>query len=126
MIDVVLLLLIFFMVSARMAPQNAARLPKAKHGELASMHDAVVLVVKHSGNDTASVSTPNGKMFSSDKETQSGEIAEHVANGMQAMEKKFVLLQAEPTVLTSEIVRIQNAIGTVLEPEQKILVAVEH
>jgi len=37
-----------------------------------------------------------------------------------------VLIQAEPNVLTSQIVRIQNAIGSVLDPEQKILVAVEH
>jgi len=126
MIDVVLLLLIFFMVSARMAPQNSARLPKAKHGELASMHDAVVLVVKAGRDETANVSTPLGKSFSTDREEQSGEIAEFVANGLQAMEKKFVLIQAEPTVLTAEIVRIQNAIGSVLDPEQKILVAVEH
>jgi biopolymer transport protein ExbD len=126
MIDVVLLLLIFFMVSARIAPGANARLPKAKHGELTSMHDAVVLVVKKSSNDSVDVSTPAGKRFSSDSEQQSGEIAEHVANGLQYMEKKFVLIQAEPNVLTSQIVRIQNAIGSVLDPEQKILIAVEH
>ncbi|MEI6526575.1 MAG: biopolymer transporter ExbD [Planctomycetota bacterium] len=126
MIDVVLLLLIFFMVSAKMAPGANARLPKAKYGELTSMHDAIVLVVKNGSNDSVDVSTPTGKKFSSDSEQQSGEIAEHVANGLQYMEKKFVLIQAEPNVLTSQIVRIQNAIGSVLDPEQKILVAVEH
>jgi len=82
MIDVVLLLLIFFMVSARMAPGANARLPKAKHGEMTSMHDAIVLTVKNGGNDS--------------------------------------------DVLTSQIVRIQNAVGSVLEPEHKIFVAVEH
>jgi len=126
MIDVVLLLLIFFMVSAKMAPGANARLPKAKYGELTSMHDAIVLVVKNGSNDSVDVSTPTGKKFSSESEQQSGEIAEHVANGLQYMEKKFVLIQAEPNVLTSQIVRIQNAIGSVLDPEQKILVAVEH
>ena len=126
MIDVVLLLLIFFMVSAKMAPGANARLPKAKYGELTSMHDAIVLVVKNGSNDSVDVSTPTGKKFSSDSEQQSGEIAEHVANGLQYMEKKFVLIQAEPNVLTSQIVRIQNAIGSVLDPEQKMLVAVEH
>ncbi|MBU6173234.1 MAG: biopolymer transporter ExbD, partial [Planctomycetes bacterium] len=126
MIDVVLLLLIFFMVSARMAPQNAAKLPRAKHGEMAAMHDSVVLVVRANSNDTASVSTLAGKTFSSDREQQSAEIAEYVNEGLQLREKKSVLIQAEPNVLTAEIVRIQNAIGSVLEPEQKILVAVEH
>jgi biopolymer transport protein ExbD len=126
MIDVVLLLLIFFMVSARMAPGANARLPKAKYGELTSMHDAIVLTVKNGANDSVEVSTPTGKRFASENEQQSGEIAEYVANGLQYMEKKFVLIQAEPNVLTSQIVRIQNAIGSVLDPEQKILVAVEH
>jgi biopolymer transport protein ExbD len=126
MIDVVLLLLIFFMVSARMAPGANARLPKAKHGEMTSMHDAIVLTVKNGGIDSVDVSTPTGKKFSSDSEQQSGEIAEHVANGLQYMEKKYVLIQAEPNVLTSQIVRIQNAVGSVLEPEHKIFVAVEH
>jgi biopolymer transport protein ExbD len=127
MIDVVLLLLIFFMVSARMAPQNTARLPKAKHGEFASMHDAVVLVVKASpGSDVPSVSTLAGKKFSSDREEQSAEIAEYVAQEIQVLGKKSVLIQGEPTILTAEIVRIQNAVGSALDGEQPILIAVEH
>jgi len=126
MIDVVLLLLIFFMVSARMAPQNTARLPKAKHGEFASMHDAVVLLVKASGSDIPVVSTVAGKKFSNDRDEQSAEIAEFVANEIQSLGKKSVLIQGEPSVLTSEIVRIQNAVGSVLDAEQPILIAVEH
>lgn len=126
MIDVVLLLLIFFMVSARMAPQNTAKLPKAKHGELASMHDAVVLLVKASGQDIPIVSTIAGKKFSSEREEQSAEIAEFVENEIQSLGKKSVLIQGEPSVLTSEIVRIQNAVGSVLDAEQPILIAVEH
>ncbi len=126
MIDVVLLLLIFFMVSARMAPQNTAKLPKAKFGEFASMHDAVVIIVKSSGFDAATVSTPAGKKFSNDQDEQTAEIAEYVEFSLQDPTKKFVLIQGEPTVLTSEIVRIQNAIGSVLQPEQEIFVAVEH
>lgn len=126
MIDVVLLLLIFFMVSARMAPQNNAQLPKAKHGDMASMHDAVVLVVKSPSKGITSVSTPSGKQFSSQPEEQSAEIAEYVVGEMQNIKKKYVLIQGEPSVLTSEIIRIQSAVGSVLDQEQPIMVAVEH
>jgi biopolymer transport protein ExbD len=126
MIDVVLLLLIFFMVSARMAPQNTAKLPKAKNGDIAAMHDAVVLVVKAGTGEVASVSTPAGKRFSTDAETQSGEIAEYVESSLQDPRKKYVLIQGEPRVLTSEIVRIQIAVGSVLTPEKEIMIAVEH
>lgn len=126
MIDVVLLLLIFFMVSARMAPQNTAKLPKAKHGDLAAMHDAVVLVVRHGTNDVAAVSTPSGRKFAIDQEMQSAEIAEYVEMAMLDHQKKYVLIQAEFNVLTSEMIRVQLAIGSVLGPEQDIMIAVEH
>lgn len=126
MIDVVLLLLIFFMVSARMAPQNSAKLPKAKHGEMAAMHDAVVLVVRHGTADAASVSTPSGRKFSTDQEVQSAEIAEYVETALLDHQKKYVLIQGEYTVLTSEMIRVQLAIGSVLRPDQEIMIAVEH
>ncbi len=126
MIDVVLLLLIFFMVSARMAPRNVAKLPKAKHGEMAAMHDAVVLVVKHGNTDAASVSTPSGRKFSTDKEVQSAEIAEYVEMAMLDHKKKYVLIQGEYAVLTSEMIRVQQAIASVLSLDQEIMIAVEH
>jgi len=125
MIDVVLLLLIFFMVSARMAPQNVAKLPKAKNGDMAAMHDAVVLVVRP-GVDAASVSTLAGRKFSSDRDDQSAEIAEYVENSFQDIRKKYVLIQGEPRVLTSEMMRIQQAVGSVLGPGKEIMIAVEH
>ncbi len=73
MIDVVLLLLIFFMVSARMAPSANAKLPKAKNGELASARDAVVLTLKSVSPDVASVMTLTGRKFSADPDEQSAE-----------------------------------------------------
>lgn len=126
MIDVVLLLLIFFMVSARMAPQNVVKLPIAKNGDMAAMHDAIVLVVKPGSSDVAFVSTPTGRKFSTDQEVQSAEIAEYVENAFHDVKKKYVLIQGEPTVLTSEMMRVQQAVGSVLNPGQDIMIAVEH
>jgi hypothetical protein len=90
------------------------------------MHDAVVIMVKASGSDVPNVSTLAGKKFSSDREEQSAEIAEYVSQEIQVLGKKSVLIQGEPTVLTAEIVRIQNAVGSALDAEQPILIAVEH
>ncbi len=126
MIDVVLLLLIFFMVSARMAPQNNARLPKAKNGETAASHDAVVLVVKAGPSDSAIVSTRDGKKFPADREEQNAEIAEYVEQSFLDESKKFLLIQGEPNVLTSEMVRIRMAASSVMDMEQSIMIAVEH
>ena len=126
MIDVVLLLLIFFMVSARMAPQNTVKLPAAKNGDMAAMHDAVVLVIRASGSDSVDVSTVAGRKFSSDKDVQGAEIAEYVENEFQDIRKKYVLIQGEPRVLTSEMMRVQLAVGSVLNPGQEIMIAVEH
>ncbi len=126
MIDVVLLLLIFFMVSTRMAPESRMVLPKAKHGEFASLHDAVVLVVKKSGTDVAMVFTANGKKLSDDPDAQSAEITEYVMAELQEKGKKSVLIQGEPSVLSSEIVRVQQAVNPAIDQEQPIMIAVEH
>ena len=127
MIDVVLLLLIFFMVSARMAPQNAAVLPAAKNGEMAAVHDAVVLIVKSRGaGEKALVSTREGRTFSTDADQQSEEIAEFVEDAFLDERKKYLLIQGEPAVLTSEMVRIQLAAASVMNPDHDIMIAVEH
>ncbi len=126
MIDVVLLLLIFFMVSARMSPQNTVKLPAAKNGDMAAMHDAIVLVVRAGATDSAAVTTVGGRKFSADKEVQSAEIAEYVEQEFQDIRKKYVLIQGEPRVVTSEMMRVQLAVASVLSPGQEILIAVEH
>jgi hypothetical protein len=114
------------MVSARMSPQNAAVLPKAKNGDMAAMHDAVVLVVKAGTGEVATVSTPLGQKFSMDEDVQSAEIAEYIEVSLQNPKKKYVLIQGEPRVKTSQIVRVQMAVGSVIPPDQEILIAVEH
>ncbi len=126
MIDVVLLLLIFFMVSARMAPGAMRNLPKAKQGVFASLHDSVVLTVKGGGTGTPTVAALDGRIFSTDPEEQSAEIAEFVVESLQNFDKRSVIVQAEANVLTSDMVRIQSAIGSVLDVDQEILIAVEH
>lgn len=126
MIDVVFLLLIFFMVSARMAPSANAKLPKAKHGDLAAMHDAVVLTIKSISTDTSAVMSLSGRKFSSDPEEQEAEIEEFIETAMQDTTKKYVLIQGEPTVRTSDIIRVQNAVGRVVGSDQEVLIAVEH
>lgn len=126
MIDVVLLLLIFFMVSARMAPSSNAKLPKARYGDMSAMHDAVVLIVKSVSPGVSSVSNLTGRKFSSDPDEQSAEIEEFVTQAMEDTTKKVVLIQGEGTVKTSDMVRVQLAAGKALGPDQEVLIAVEN
>ena len=57
---------------------------------------------------------------------QSAEIAEYVEVAFQDIRKKYVLIQGEPKVLTSEMMRIQQAVGNVLGAGKEIMIAVEH
>ncbi|MEQ1827873.1 MAG: hypothetical protein ABL921_18070, partial [Pirellula sp.] len=107
-------------------PQNRVTLPKAKRGDMAAMHDAVVLVVRPGSGDVAAVSTVAGQKFSSIEDIQSAEIAEYVEAALQNPQKKYVLIQGEPRVLTSQMMRVQVAVAGVLTPEHEIMIAVEH
>ncbi len=44
---------------------------------------------------------------------------------MQDSTKKYVLIQAEPTVKTRDIVRVQQAIIAAIGPDQEVSIAVE-
>ena len=66
MIDVVLLLLIFFIVTARMEPTIVSELPKAKNGDVAAGEEGVVINVKQSADGQAQVIRPNKVAFSAD------------------------------------------------------------
>lgn len=125
MIDVVLLLLIFFIVTARMEPTIVAELPKAKNGDVAAGEEGVVINVKHSPEGTAEVLRANGVAFPADPEQMSAEIAEYVRNGIENEQRKFVLIRGEPSVKTREMTRVREAASEGLGEDQQILIAVQ-
>lgn len=126
MIDVVLLLLIFFIVTARMEPTIVSELPKAKNGDVAAGEEGVVINVKQSADGQAQVIRPNKVAFSADPELMASEIAEYVRNGIENENRKFVLIRGEPSVKTRDMTRIRIAASEGLTSEdQQILVAVQ-
>lgn len=124
MIDIVFLLLIFFIVTSKMQPQQVTDLPKARHGEGVASKQWIVINVKRGVGDAAEVSRKDGSNFSSDKEEQNQQIEEYVKEGLE-QGMKLVVIRAEGAVRTGEISRLRSAISNALEEGQEINIAVQ-
>jgi biopolymer transport protein ExbD len=125
MIDVVLLLLIFFIVTARMEPTIVAELPKAKHGDVAAGEEGVVVNVKQSADGKVEVIRSNGIAFASDPDQMATEVEEYVRNAIENEQRKFVLIRGEPAVKTREMTRVRVAASAGLNEDQQVLIAVQ-
>ncbi len=123
MIDIVFLLLIFFLVSSKMNAEEFVELPKARHGSVVAAKEAVVVLVKRGAGSQSQVMDANGKLFSSDLEQQAVEIAEYVKQGLDAG-KKHVVVRAEGAVRQGDISRVSEAISESLEEGSLINLAV--
>lgn len=124
MIDIVFLLLIFFIVTSKMQPQQVTDLPKARHGEGVASKQWIVINAKRGVGDAAEVSRKDGSNFSSDKEEQNQQIEEYVKEGLE-QGMKLVVIRAEGAVRTGEISRLRSAISNALEEGQEINIAVQ-
>ena len=124
MIDIVFLLLIFFVVTSKMQPQQVTDLPKARHGEGIASKQWITLNVKRGGGDIPEITRKDGFAFSSDREEQAQQIEDYVKEGLdQGM--KLVVIRAEGGVKTGDISRIRAAISEALEDGQEINIAVQ-
>ncbi len=124
MIDIVFLLLIFFVVTSKMQPQQVTDLPKARHGEGIASKQWIVLNVKRGPGDAADISRKDGSSFSSDKEEQAQQIEDYVKAGLDEG-LKLVVIRAEGSVRTGDISRIRTAVSAALEDGQEINIAVQ-
>ena len=124
MIDIVFLLLIFFVVTSKMQPQQVTDLPKARHGEGIASKQWITLNVKRGGGDIPEITRKDGSALSSDREEQAQQIEDYVKEGLdQGM--KLVVIRAEGGVKTGDISRIRAAISEALEDGQEINIAVQ-
>ncbi|MEZ6137308.1 MAG: biopolymer transporter ExbD [Pirellulaceae bacterium] len=123
MIDITFLLLIFFIVSSKMNAEQAVELPQARHGGVVAAKESVVIVMKRGTGDLAEVLKADGTAFSPDAEQQNAEIAEYVAQGIDAG-KKHVIIRAEGSVRHGEIGRVSEAISESIEEGEVINIAV--
>ncbi len=123
MIDIVFLLLIFFLVSSKMNAEQAVDLPKARHGSVVAGKESVIILMKRGTGDQAQVQKGDGSDFALNLEQQNAEIAEYVQQGIDAG-KKHVIIKAEGAVRHGEIGRVSEAISESMEPGEVINIAV--
>ena len=123
MIDIVFLLLIFFVVASKMTAEQAPQVPAAKNGVAVDVSSSVMLVISRGNGETARVRTDSGRAFSDDAEQQTAEISEYVTAEL-GKGKSNVLLRTEGDVRNGEMKRINEALGEVLEDGQTINISV--
>ena len=112
MIDIVFLLLIFFIVCSTLGKDTLVQLPKARYGVAVNPRTSTVLTLAgverdatvYLGDGTA------GKELSSDREVQEAEIIQAVEQGLKEG-KTDVVIRADKKLHHGEVVRIE-AIAT--------------
>jgi biopolymer transport protein ExbD len=116
MIDIVFLLLIFFLVASIPDPSSAVQLPPARYGEGVSERNAVIITVaQRDGSGKGLVYLADGKVgnpLTGTKEEQAQAIAKTVQEGVD-QNKTAVLVKAERGVLHREVSSVTAAVGRV-------------
>jgi biopolymer transport protein ExbD len=133
MIDIVFLLLAFFVVVSKMDPTTAVDLPKAQYGFTVPEKNCVVFVVTQGLTpQTAFIYQGRGKEESSripdgDPIEQEAMIADYVEQQLSARpEVTAILIKAEANVRTGAVESVKRGIaGSELGREREIYVGVE-
>lgn len=121
MIDMVFLLLIFFLVASKIDEATSVKLPPARHGVAVAQENAIIVIVKKgSGDNVVVVARRDGTPFSADLETQEEEIGAYVEAGMTGsppFERPMdtIILKAEGNVKEGDVARVAQAIGRVTD-----------
>lgn len=123
MVDIVFLLLIFFMVGTKISRSPKVDLPESFNGRNVVEKDFVIVALRKAGEDAAEVARMDGTLFSSDMEQQEAEIAEYVERELTG-ERSQVLVKAAGDVRYGEVERVRQAIAGVLEEGQSVHIAV--
>lgn len=114
MIDVVFLLLIFFLVCSTMGKNSTVELPKAKYG--VAVNPATATVLTMSGEANSSIvflgDGTDGRQLSQDSETQRDAIVQAVENGMK-QGRTNVVVRADRRLQHGEVARIESIAASV-------------
>ncbi len=114
MIDITFLLLIFFLVAARLDEDAPVELPPARHGTAVAVKSSVIITLAESG-ENAEVYQGDGKaadrLFpSGDLTAQEDAIVRYVEQGLSEG-KSSVLIKAEKGVKHRDVARVSTAVG---------------
>ena len=135
MIDITFLLLIFFLVAARLQQNMMAELPVARYGDGVSTKAAVVLTVTHGSGDNDLVyqgdtTAEEARFDAADLEQQEALIAayveaEYAGEPPEIDPKEHVIIKAGRDVRSREVARVVRAAARAdVSEEIKLYVAV--
>ncbi len=128
MIDVVFLLLIFFVVCSTMDPVKIGEIPLAENGLPVSAKESAVIFVKTAGKDKVTLIRGDGTEFSKDEATQESEIIEYVGEELEKSleaNKNQVMIMGDSTVKVLEITRVQKIIGDAFPDLEQTFIGVK-
>ena len=121
MIDITFLLLIFFLVAAKMDSATDVSLPPARHGTSVATQSAIIITVAKGPGDSAVIYKGDGTnddflLHTVDPVDQENEIAEFVRKGFDTVPPRdSVVIKAEKGVKHREVTRVTQAVGSVEE-----------
>jgi len=115
MIDIVFLLLIFFLVASIPDMQRAGDLPAARHGEGVNPREAVIFTVAESDDPAPARvflgDAIQGTPLSADPDQQAQQIRRAVETGFKNEGKLAVLIRADRGLPYGEVARVTDAVG---------------
>ena len=121
MIDIVFLLLAFFVVCSNMDPKTATALPKAKNGSTVIEQNSCVLIVQDVGGDEPQIFRSNKKEPAAlctlgDEDAQAEEIIEYVQKAIQDRPSLIgVLLKVEKGCRSKHVQAVHAAVSEVID-----------
>lgn len=124
MIDIVFLLLIFFVVSSKMDPTKTGAFPVAERGVSISANDSAIIFMERGTGDRAIVKKVDGSNFVDDEEQQRVDIVDYVTQQLD-LGKQEVMILGDRTVSVGEIARVQRIIGDGFDGVKTTYIAVK-
>ena len=124
MIDIVFLLLIFFVVASKMDPAKTGLVPAAERGIGVSANDSALLLVEKGTGDKARITRYDGSPFVDDEEQQRTDVIDYLTQQLESG-KAEVLIIGNKDVSVGEIARIQRMIADGFDGVKTTYVAVK-
>lgn len=122
MIDIVFLLLAFFVIVSKMDPAAAVKMPKARYGESVPDGSCVFMVVAETNKESPLVylgkAKTEGEELKGAPEDISDKITEYVAKELKSSaDKTTIMIKAERKVKSRHVAMVKDAVSKVINED---------
>jgi len=124
MIDIVFLLLIFFIVCSTMVPAKTGAIPSAKRGLMISTNDSALLIMERGTGEKSIIKRHDGTLFNDDEERQRVDIIDYLTQQLD-VGKTEVMIVGSKDVSVGEVARVQRIIGDGFDGVKMTYIAVK-